>query len=112
MAEAYDPVTPSEVGKILFSDKRGNVHTGMISVSGDDDAPPIHVIDIPEEIRDEFEFVFLVSKQTSYFFQSIQAANAGVHVDESVLVAANLIWWLSIRVGTTMWKELHDNPIN
>jgi hypothetical protein len=112
MAEAYDPDTPSEVGKIMFSDDSGSVHVGMISVSGDTDAPPIHVIDIPVEIRDEFEFVFLISPQTAYFFHSIQAENRGVHVDDSVLVAANIIWWLSVRVGTMLWKELHDDKSN
>jgi hypothetical protein len=93
----------------MFSDDKGNVHTGMISVSGDEDADPITVIDIPIEIRDEFEFIFMVSQQTSYFFHAIQAENRGTHVDDAVLVAANIIWWLAVRVGTMMWKEIHAN---
>lgn len=108
MAEAYDPDTPAEVGKVLFSDDAGNVHTGMISISADEDAVPINIVTIPEAIQDEFEFVFVVSKQVAFYFNAIQAQEQDIHVDEAIKVAANVIWWLTIRVGTYQWKEIYD----
>lgn len=106
MAEEYDAATPHDIGKLVFHDDEGGLHTGGITVSEDQEAPPVDITLIPDEIVDEFEFVMVISPQVAWFFGALQADKSGTHVDDHILIGARVIWWLAVRFATVQWKGL------
>ncbi len=101
-------VTPNEVGSLIFDASADEPHRGLIIITENMEAVPMHIDIIPYEIRDEYSFVLTINPIMAHFISAFQHHLNDDPVGDTDLAAGRLVWWLMIENARRMWKELED----
>ena len=101
--------SPLEVGEILVLDRYGETQRGLMMIADDYEAQPFKMVPVPEEMRNEYRFMAVLSPQTAFFIGALPAHEAGMEMKPVVLEASKVMWWFMTTLGSQLWREMeHD----